>query len=137
MTAFIDAHCDVYGVEPICRILPIAPSTYYRHARRRSDPEQWPERARRDAELKALIRSVWDENFGVYGVRKVWRQLLRDGVKVARCTVARLMKAMGLEGERWPHSFGQFSEIFKWNVRGNHAADLIAGSVAKYASSGV
>ncbi|WP_198390060.1 IS3 family transposase [Burkholderia ubonensis] len=100
MTAFIDAHRDVYGVEPICRLLPIAPSTYHRHTKRRSDPEQWSARTRRDAELKALIRAVWDENFGVYGVRKVWRQLLRDGVKVARCTVARLMKAMGLEGVR-------------------------------------
>ena len=100
MIAFIDEHRDVYGIEPICRLLPIAPSTYYRHAGRRSDPEQWPARARRDAELKALIRAVWDENFGVYGVRKVWRQLLRDGVKLARCTVARLMKVMGLEGVR-------------------------------------
>ncbi|WP_235025607.1 IS3 family transposase, partial [Caballeronia terrestris] len=100
MIAFIDEHRDVYGVEPICRLLPIAPSTYYWHAGRRSDPEQWPTRVRRDAELKALIRAVWDENFGVYGVRKVWRQLLRDGVKVARCTVARLMRMMGLEGVR-------------------------------------
>ncbi|MBC8643055.1 IS3 family transposase [Caballeronia sp. EK] len=93
-------HRDVYGIEPICRLLPIAPSTYYRDVGRRSDPEQWPARARRDAELEALIRAVWDENFGVYGVRKVWRQLLRDGVKIARCTVARLMKVMGLEGVR-------------------------------------
>uniref|UniRef100_UPI003BEF4828 IS3 family transposase n=1 Tax=Burkholderia arboris TaxID=488730 RepID=UPI003BEF4828 len=100
MIAFVDAHRDVYGVEPICRLLPIAPSTYYRHTRRRNDPEQWSARARRDAELRALIRAVWDTNFGVYGVRKVWRQLLRDGVKVARCTVARLMKVMGLEGVR-------------------------------------
>src|ERR1700712_5862896 len=100
MIAFLDEHRTVYGSEPICRLLPIAPSTYYRHAGRRSDPEQWPARARRDAELKALIRAVWDENFGVYGVRKVWRQLLRDGVKLARCTVARLMKVMGLEGVR-------------------------------------
>ena len=100
MIAFIDEHRDVYGIEPICRLLPIAPSTYYRHAGRRSDPEQWSARARRDIELKPVIRAVWDENFGVYGVRKVWRQLLRDGVKVARCTVARLMKVMGLEGVR-------------------------------------
>ncbi|KWZ58288.1 transposase [Burkholderia ubonensis] len=100
MMGFIDAHRDVYGVESICRILPIAPSTYYRRASRRSDPERWPARARRDAELKARIRQVWDENFGVYGARKVWRQLLRDGVKVARCTVERLVKAMGLQGVR-------------------------------------
>ena len=100
MIAFIDEHRDVYGIEPICRLLPIAPSTYYRLAGRRSDPEQWPARARRDAELKALIRAVWHENLGVYGMRKVWSQLLLDGVKVARCTVARPMKMMGLEGMR-------------------------------------
>lgn len=100
MIAFIDEHRGVYVIEPICRLLPIAPSTYYRHAGRRSDPEQWSARARRDIELMPVIRAVWDENFGVYGVRKVWRQLLRDGVKVARCTVARLMKVMGLEGVR-------------------------------------
>ncbi|MET3552650.1 hypothetical protein ABIC50_002574 [Burkholderia sp. 567] len=81
MTALIDAHRAVYGVEPICRLLPIAPSTYYCHARWRSDPQQWSARARRDAKLKALIRLVWDENFGVYGVRKGWRQLLCDGVR--------------------------------------------------------
>ncbi|SMG00684.1 Mobile element protein [Burkholderia singularis] len=69
MIAFIDEHRDVYGIEPICHLLPISPSTYYRHAGRRSDPEQWPARARRDAELKALIRAVWEENFGVYVLR--------------------------------------------------------------------
>ncbi|WP_181321875.1 IS3 family transposase [Trinickia symbiotica] len=68
-------------------MMPIPPSTYYCHAGRRSDPEDWPVGARRDAELKAVIRKVWDGNFGVYGVRKAWHRLLLDGVKVARCTV--------------------------------------------------
>lgn len=100
---------DVRSTCPVCQFGRARPSNggefvtqaeYYRHARRRNDPEQWSARARRDAELKALIRSVWDENFGVYGVRKVWRQLLRDGVTVARRTLARPMKVLGLEGVR-------------------------------------
>lgn len=98
MKAFIDAHRDVYGVEPICRILPIAPSTYHEHAARMRDPSLAPERHRQDATLIAHIQRVRDENFEVYGVRKVWRQLLREGLTVARCTVARLMRRMGLRG---------------------------------------
>jgi putative transposase len=98
MIAFIDAHRDVYGVEPICKVLPIAPSTYHAHVARRDDPEKLPRRAKRDAALKTEIRRVFDENFRVYGVRKVWRQLAREGIAVARCTVARLMRAMGLQG---------------------------------------
>ena len=98
MIAFIDDHRDVHGVEPICRVLPIAPSTYHAHVARRADPAKAPPRARRDAELSRQIQRVFDENFGVYGVRKVWRQLGREGIKVARCTVARLMRAMGLVG---------------------------------------
>jgi len=98
MIAFIDAHCAVHGVEPICRVLPIAPSTYRAHAARRADPSKAPVRSRSDAELSLAIRRVWDVNFQVYGVRKVWRQLRRDGIDVARCTVARLMKHMGLKG---------------------------------------
>jgi transposase InsO family protein len=98
MIAFIDEHRARHGVEPICRVLPIAPSTYHTHAARRADPGKLPARARRDGTLKAEIRRVYEENFGVYGVRKVWRQLLRDGIAVARCTVARLMRAMGLQG---------------------------------------
>ena len=98
MIAFIDAHRETYGVEPICRVLPIAPSTYYAHAARRADPTKLSARAKRDAELKAKIRRVFEENFSVYGVRKVWHQLRREGETVARCTVARLMKAMGLAG---------------------------------------
>ena len=98
MIAFIDDHRHVYGVEPICRVLPIAPSTYHAHAARRADPGRAPARARRDAVLGEHIRRVFEENFRVYGVRKVWRQLGRDGISVARCTVARLMHRMGLEG---------------------------------------
>jgi putative transposase len=98
MTAFIDEHREVYGVEPICRVLPIAPSTYYEHAARKADPDRRPARERRDAELSQEIRRVFAANFGVYGVRKVWRQLQRERIDVARCTVARLMRQMGLKG---------------------------------------
>ena len=98
MTAFIDGHRDTYGVEPICRVLPIAPSTYYTHAARQADSERQPMRQRRDTDLCEQIGRVWEENFQVYGVRKVWRQLLCEGVQVARCTVERLMRQMGLRG---------------------------------------
>ena len=98
MIAFIDEHRGAYGVEPICKVLPIAPSTYRAHAARRADPARLPARAQRDLVLKADIRRVFDTNFGVYGVRKVWRQIGREGKDVARCTVARLMRQMGLQG---------------------------------------
>ncbi len=98
MIAFIDDHRAAYGVEPICRVLPIAPSTYHGHEARRRCPDTAPPRVQRDAALSVEIRRVFDENFQVYGVRKVWRQLVREGQDVARCTVARLMKTMGLQG---------------------------------------
>ncbi|KQO66585.1 transposase [Methylobacterium sp. Leaf89] len=98
MKAFIDEHRDAYGVEPICKVLPIAPSTYHAHAARRADPGKLPARARSDAALMVEIRRVFEANFHVYGVRKVWRQLGREGIVVARCTVAWLMRAMGLKG---------------------------------------
>ena len=98
MIAFIDDHRHVFGVEPICKVLPIAPSTYHAHVARRADPEKLPRRGKRDAALKVEIRRVFDANFRLYGVRKVWRQLAREGIAVARCTVARLMRAMGLQG---------------------------------------
>jgi transposase InsO family protein len=98
MIAFIDGAREVHGVEPVCRVLQIAPSTYHAHAARRADPSTAPPRVQRDAELKESIARVHAENFGVYGVRKVWRQLKREGVEAARCTVARLMKQMGLQG---------------------------------------
>ena len=98
MIAFIDEHRSAYGVEPICRTIEIAPSTYHQHALRRREPERLSARAKRDAELMEEIRRVYDENFQVYGLRKVWRQLLREGIETARCTVARLMHKMGLSG---------------------------------------
>jgi len=98
MVSFIDEHRGAYGVEPICSVLPIAPSTYYEMKARAADPERVPPRARRDAVLRASIRRVWDANRQVYGARKVWRQLRRERTVVARCTVERLMRGMGLQG---------------------------------------
>jgi len=98
MIAFIDAHRDAYGVESICAQLPIAPSTYYEHKRRQIDPSRVPARVRRDGELRGSIRRVWDDNFQVYGARKVWRQLNREQIPVARCTVERLMRSLELQG---------------------------------------
>lgn len=98
MIAFIDDHRGAYGVEPICKVLPIAPSTYHAHAVRRVDPAKQSARAQRDAWLKIEVRRVFEANFGVYGVRKVWHQLRREGFDIARCTVARLMRDLGLQG---------------------------------------
>lgn len=98
MYAFIDAHRDVYGVEPICRVLEIAPSGYYVHRARQADPSRRPARAQSDEQLREEVRRVWRANHEVYGVRKVWRQLQRDGADVARCTVERLMRAEGIKG---------------------------------------
>jgi|TARA_B100000949_G_scaffold57852_1_gene51021 putative transposase len=98
MVDFIDGQRGVHGVEPICATLPIAPSTYYQHKLRESDPERAPQRVRRDAQLRGEIQQVWQQNMSVYGARKVWRELKRLGVRVARCTVERLMSAMGLRG---------------------------------------
>jgi len=98
MIGFIDDQRKEYGVEPICRVLPIAPSTYYEHAAQRCDPSRMSDQAKRDAVLKIEVQRVFDRNFGVYGVRKVWWQLLREGFRVARCTVERLMRKMGLKG---------------------------------------
>jgi len=98
MMSFIDAHREEYGVEPICEVVPIAPSTYYEQKARERDPSRLPERARRDAALSEEIQRVWEENRKVYGARKVWRKLQREGVAVARCTVERLMRRMRLAG---------------------------------------
>jgi len=98
MVSFIDDYRGEYGVEPICAVLPIAPSTYYQHKGRQLDPARLPARAQQDATLREEIGRVWKENFRVYGARKVWRQLVREGIAVARCTVERLMREMGLEG---------------------------------------
>ena len=98
MIAFIDAHRGDYGVEPICRVLPIAPSTYHDHTAKQRDPARLPPRAQRDLALTPAILRVHAENFGVYGVRKVWRQMRREGFEIARCTVERLMRELGLQG---------------------------------------
>ena len=98
MIAFIDDHREDHGVEPICRVLPIAPSTYHLNAAKRVDPAKLSLRAKRDLALKPEMARVFADNFGVYGVRKVWRQMQREGFDVARCTVARLMRSMGLQG---------------------------------------
>jgi putative transposase len=98
MVAFIEAHHEEYGVEPICEVLPIAPATYYERRARKLDPKRLPERAKRDATLSVEIERVWNENFSVYGAEKVWRQLGREEIPVARCTVERLMRAKGLRG---------------------------------------
>ena len=98
MVSFIDAHRAVYGVESICAELPIAPSQYYEHKAWEADPARLPPRRQRDRTLVPEIRRVHEENFGVYGARKVWRQLGREGNEVARCTVERLMRSLGLQG---------------------------------------
>ncbi len=98
MISFIDEHRSVLGVEPICRLLPIAPSTYYEVVAKRTDEGRLSARERNDIAMKVEIRRVFNENFQVYGVRKVWRQLQREGYDIARCTVARLMRMMGLQG---------------------------------------
>ncbi len=98
MTAFIDEHRAEYGVEPICRVLPIAPSTYHERVAQRRDPGRLSDRVRRDQDLKPEVMRVFAENFGVYGVRKVWRQMNREGFAVARCTIERLMRDLGLQG---------------------------------------
>jgi putative transposase len=98
MASFMEAHRDAHGVEPICDVLPIAPSTYYDHLAKRADPARRSDRARRDEDLRPEIRRVLEGNWSVYGVRKVWRQLRREGFDVARCRVARLMKGMDIQG---------------------------------------
>ncbi len=98
MGAFLEAHRDLHGVEPICAQVPIAPSTYYAWRAQARDPARRSPRAQRDAALRLAIQRVWDENFRVYGAEKVWRQLGREAIVAARCTVERLMRAMGLRG---------------------------------------
>ena len=96
--SFIDDHRGVHGVEPICRQLQIAPSTYWLHAARRADPAKRPARAQRDAVLLPEVERAWAENHQVYGAKKVWKQLKREQWQVARCTVARLMRQLGIAG---------------------------------------
>jgi transposase InsO family protein len=98
MVGFIDAHRETYGVEPICAVLPTAPSTYYEQKARQADPRRQPARAQREARLRPEIQRVWQANRRVYGAKKVWKQLNRETIPVARCTVARLMRDLGLRG---------------------------------------
>jgi transposase InsO family protein len=98
MIAFIDENRDAYGVEPICDVIEIAPATYYEHKHQEREPDRRSARAKRDEALMPEIQRVFDDNYKVYGVRKVWKQLLREGFVVAKCTVRRLMRRMGLRG---------------------------------------
>jgi len=98
MVRFIDDHRTVYGVESICAVVPIAPSTYFRHKAEQRDPTRRAARAQQDAVLRAIILRIWTENHQVYGPRKVWKQMGREGLRAARCRVRRLMRAMGLAG---------------------------------------
>lgn len=100
MNGFIDTHRERFGVEPICRVLQVAPSAYRRTVARRHDPALRSSRSRRDEVLEGHIERVWQANLQVYGARKVWRQLQREGIQVARCTVERLMRTQGLRGAR-------------------------------------
>ena len=100
MWAFIDQYRETLGVEPICRVLQVAPSGYRRHAAQQRDPARRSARAQRDEALMRHIQRLWDANLQVYGVAKVWRQLQREGLAAARCTVARLMRQLGLRGVR-------------------------------------
>jgi transposase InsO family protein len=98
MVAFIDDHRDQFGVEPICAVLPIAPSTYFRCKAEHRDPARRSPRRQRDAVVRAIIRRIYVENRSVYGPRKVWKQMGREGLREARCRVRRLMREMGLVG---------------------------------------
>lgn len=98
MRSFVDEHRDVYGVEPICRVLQIAPSSYREHAARRRDTLRASPRVRRDLALMPEIQRVWTENHEVYGADKTWRQMNREAIEVARCTVERLMRKLGIAG---------------------------------------
>ena len=112
MIAFIKEHRDVCGGKPfsaigssdnggpICRVLQIAPSTFYAHLAIENDPDKASDRAKRDAELRPEMRRIWDENHSVYGARKLWRAMKREKFNIARCTVERLMRDIGIEGVR-------------------------------------
>jgi len=98
MIEFIDDRKGSYGMEPICDVLEIAPATYYERKRQEREPERRSVRAKRDETPRVEIQRAFDDNYGVYGVRKVWIQLNRESIAVAKCTVRRLMRQMGLRG---------------------------------------
>jgi transposase InsO family protein len=122
MVTFIDQHRGTYGVEPICAVLPIAPSTYFLRKVQQEDATKRSARARRDADLRAAIQRVWDENDQVYGPRKVWRQLRREGIRAARCTIERLMRDMGLRGTGRGHAWKVTTQAEPGDAR---PADLV------------
>jgi putative transposase len=123
MLTFIDQHRERFGVESICVVLPIAPSTYFRWKAQQREPTRRSPRAQRDEVLRTAIRRVWDGHFAVYGVRKVWRQLPREGLEVARCTVQRLMRDMGLAGARRGRAWVTTTQPA---VAADHPRDLVA-----------
>ena len=98
MINFIEDHQGDLGVEPICKVFPIAQSTFYAHQAIIRNPDLASDRAKRDAELSPEIKRVWEENNEVYGIRKIWHQMQREKFQVARCTVARLMKRQSIHG---------------------------------------
>lgn len=98
MVSFVDEYRVTFGAEPVCKLLPIAPSTYYDHMAKRGDVDRLSSQARNDIAMKIEIRRVFDTNFQVYGARKVWRQMKCEGFDIARCTIERLMRSMGLRG---------------------------------------
>ncbi|MCL4137859.1 UNVERIFIED_CONTAM: hypothetical protein GTU68_065554 [Idotea baltica] len=100
MITFIKEHRDICGVEPICRVLKIAPSTFYAHLAVERDPDRASDRAKRDDELRPAMKQVWEDNRSVYGARKLWHAMRREGHDLARCTVERLMRDIGIEGVR-------------------------------------
>jgi putative transposase len=122
MVRFINDHRDVYGVESICAVVPIAPSTYFRHQARHGDPTRRSTRAQRDDVLREEIQRVWNGHHQVYGARKVWRQLRREGHRVARCTVQRVMRAMGLKGAVRGRAWVTTTS----SVAAQHPRDLVA-----------
>jgi len=110
MMSFIDGHREELGIEPICRELAIAPSSYHEHAARLAGPGKRSACARRDDEINEQISRVHEASFGLYGTRKVWHQLRRQGTKVAKCTVERLMRGMGLAGVRRGKTDGHYRQ---------------------------
>lgn len=100
MITFIKEHRDIYGVEPICRVLQIAPSTFYARLTIENDPNKASTRSKRDAELRPEMKRVWEDNQSVYGARKLWHAMKREKFDIARCTVERLMRDIGIEGVR-------------------------------------
>jgi len=122
---FIDQNRSEYGVEPICKVLPIAPSTYYRSKHLQRHPEQRSARIQRDESMEVDIRRVWQENRCVYGARKVWKQLNRETIEVARCTIERLMQRLGIQGVRRGRTDVFARYIVGWRVMKTMHTDLV------------